>query len=271
MFEPSEVTFFEQTIDEMKKSDGQIRVGAVLVHKGRVVATGNRANGLHAERAAIVKANAQGIPLRETVLYTTLEPCVEVEPEQKKKSCADLIIESEIPEVVIGRYDPNPHIYRKGWRALRNAGIRLRDFPERYRQLIDQENDQFMDFFTQGTGPTGGAKINHQNGASFCVQFSNMDERHITIRWGLCGVDAAYIQASDTVSVAHALYAQDFEEIDDPSAFKFGHSARIGIGEVGIFRGPEGFILVRPTEVHSGPNYGNEDYFVKFRFKVVSN
>lgn len=268
MTEHPDAPFFERAIAEMKNGAGETRVGAVVVHDGVMVASGSKGNGTHAERAAIDQARERDVPLSKTVLYTTLEPCVDVKPGQVMKSCADLIIEAGIPEVVIGRYDPNPQVYRKGWRALRDAGVRLRDFPEAFRVQIDEENKIFMNHFDGGVGPCGGAKVNHKDHAIFHVRFSETDERSMDIGWTLCGIDAAYGYATGDVSVALARYAKAFEEIDDPSAYEFSHSVRINTGEIGIFKGPGGFVLVKPTAIQSGPRYGKEDYFVKFRFKV---
>jgi len=86
-------------------SRGEVPVGAVLVHEGRLVAEGhNRTVGRadptgHAEvdvlRAA---AAAQGdFRLEGTTLYVTLEPCA---------MCAGAIVLARVPRVVFGAADP---------------------------------------------------------------------------------------------------------------------------------------------------------------------
>jgi diaminohydroxyphosphoribosylaminopyrimidine deaminase / 5-amino-6-(5-phosphoribosylamino)uracil reductase len=264
----SDMPFFEHAIEAMAQSEGRVKVGAVIVHAGRVVAAGSRRSGVHAERDAIEQAKTLGVPLAQATLYTTLEPCVEVTSHQRQESCSALLIREGIREVVIGRYDPNPLITRRGWRMLRDAGVHLRDFSQPYRTKIDAINGQFMACFESGVGPTGGAKVDHRDGAAFCIRFSDVDPREIDIAWSICSGTAVYGVGNGPVSVALARYAQDFDEIDDPSAFDFGPHARIGTNEIGIFKGPGGVVLVQPTEIASGPEYWSKDYYVKFRFSV---
>jgi diaminohydroxyphosphoribosylaminopyrimidine deaminase/5-amino-6-(5-phosphoribosylamino)uracil reductase len=186
----------------------------------------------------------------------------------RQKSCSALIISEGIRDVVIGRYDPNPLITRKGWRMLRDAGVHLRDFPASYRNRIDDINGQFMTCFESGVGPTGGAKVDHRDGATFCIRFSDTDAREINIAWNVRSGSAVYAVGLGPVSVALARYARDFDEVDDASAFEFGEHACISTHDICIFKGPGGFVLVQPTEIASGPEYWSNDYYVKFRFSV---
>lgn len=182
-------------IAEMEKSQEKVKVGAVIVIDGKIVATGFRKQGKHAEREAIEFANAHRLDLRKATLYATLEPCVNLAEGQDKQSCADLIIESKIREVVIGRYDPNPIIFRRGWKHLRDAGIWLRDFPKDLRDEVDRINQRFMNFFAKGVGPSGGAKIDHRDRGTFQVQFSPDDHRTMEISWTVAGRDCAHAYA----------------------------------------------------------------------------
>jgi len=257
-----------QAIAEMGKSQEKVKVGAVVVIGGEVVATGYRMPGRHAEREAIESANAQGLDLRKATLYATLEPCVSTSANQGKPSCADLIIKNKIREVVVGRYDPNPIIHRRGWKHLRDAGIWLRDFPKDLRDEIDRVNQRFMEFFAKGIGPSGGAKIDHRDKGVFEVQFSPDDPRSMEIAWTVAGVDCAHAYAERPVKAALARFAADFDEIDDPSAYEFSHSVTVGVDEIGIFLGPDACVLVKPRKVQSGPRHGASDYFIHFDFVV---
>lgn len=87
----------------MKKDE--VPVGAVIVHKGKVIASAGNARErkkdplAHAEILAIKKASKKlgGWRLPECSLYVTLEPC---------PMCAGAIINSRIDNVIFGAYDP---------------------------------------------------------------------------------------------------------------------------------------------------------------------
>lgn len=84
---------------------GEVPVGAVIVHNGKVIARGyNRRemdqNGLaHAELTAMLRAckKLDSWRLEDCTLYVTLEPC---------PMCTGAIINTRIPRVVIGARDP---------------------------------------------------------------------------------------------------------------------------------------------------------------------
>ncbi|MFN2422818.1 MAG: bifunctional diaminohydroxyphosphoribosylaminopyrimidine deaminase/5-amino-6-(5-phosphoribosylamino)uracil reductase RibD [Cryomorphaceae bacterium] len=98
-------------------------VGSVLVAEGRIVGSGyHRAyGGPHAEVHAIESVRDKSI-LRKCTLYVNLEPCAH---HGKTPPCADLIIRSEIPRVVVGQTDPNPLTAGKGIERMRAAGIEV--------------------------------------------------------------------------------------------------------------------------------------------------
>jgi len=80
-------------------------VGAVVVHRGEVIATGRNERELRADPTA----HAETLALRdaaralgswrvlESVLYVTLEPCA---------MCAGAIVLARVPRVVFGAHDP---------------------------------------------------------------------------------------------------------------------------------------------------------------------
>lgn len=97
-------------------------VGSVVVHDTRIIGEGyhHRFGQAHAEVNAINSVKDKSL-LRNSVLYVNLEPCSHT---GKTPPCADLIIKSGIPEVVIGITDPNPLVAGSGIRKLEKAGVK---------------------------------------------------------------------------------------------------------------------------------------------------
>lgn len=244
------------------------KVGAVLVIDDVIVAKGYKTKELHAERLVIESALSNSLDLRRAVLFTTLEPCISIRQNQKRQSCSDFIIQSGLKNVYIGSYDDHPNIYRKGWKALKENGVQLNDFADDIRIKIEESNSTFVEHFSKGVGPTGGAKLSHRDGAKFEIQYSSNDNRSMNIEWTLAGVNAAYCYAVRPITCANALYAKEFCDVDNPAVFKYSHSVRVAVGEIGIFSGPDAFILVKPKEIKSGADYGDDDCYVKFEYEV---
>jgi diaminohydroxyphosphoribosylaminopyrimidine deaminase/5-amino-6-(5-phosphoribosylamino)uracil reductase len=267
----SDRNFMEQAIEELAKSQGKgPKVGAVVVVHGKAISVGQRLNSVHAERAAIEAAQSKGVDLKGATIYTTLEPCVSIgSSHQTKESCADLISQVGISTVVVGRYDPNPNIYRKGWKALRDVGVTLRDFEPDLRERLDDLNSQFVGHFESCTGPTGGAKFDYMlNDGDFEIAYSAADKRSIVTRWTMAGKRAIHAYARHPLKVALARYAKEFQEIDDPTALDFGTSVRVEEGEIVAFVTTTGCALVKVLEVHSGARYGSDHTSVKIQYEV---
>lgn len=99
--------FMRMALAEARKAEarGEVPVGAVVVHQGRVIGRGH--NGVehlqdptaHAEILAIgAAANALGSwRLENCVLYATLEPCT---------MCAGALVLARLPLLVFGAPDP---------------------------------------------------------------------------------------------------------------------------------------------------------------------
>jgi len=99
--------FMRLALDQARAAfdEGEVPVGAVIVHEGRVIAEGhNQRETLkdptaHAEMIAITQA-AEALGswrLLDCVLYVTLEPC---------PMCAGAIVQARIPTVIYGTTDP---------------------------------------------------------------------------------------------------------------------------------------------------------------------
>ena len=121
-------------------------VGAVLVHSGRIIGEGyhEQYGRAHAEVNCINSVREQDKPLiKESTLYVSLEPCAH---HGKTPPCADLIIASDIRDIVIGSGDPNPLVAGRGISKLRDAGIKVTE------HILEREcdflNRRFITFHT---------------------------------------------------------------------------------------------------------------------------
>jgi tRNA(adenine34) deaminase len=103
----SDVDFMRLALEQARAAEraGEVPVGAVLVHAGRVIASGaNRPIGAcdptaHAEIEAL-RAGAQALGsyrLNDTELYVTLEPCL---------MCAAAVVHARVRRLVYGAFDP---------------------------------------------------------------------------------------------------------------------------------------------------------------------
>lgn len=99
--------------------EGGIPIGAVLVHRGRVIGRGHNRRVqrgsalLHGEMDALEHAGRQPAAVyRECVLYTTLSPCA---------MCSGAILLYGIPKVIIGENET----FRGEEELLRSRGVTL--------------------------------------------------------------------------------------------------------------------------------------------------
>ncbi len=98
-------------------------VGCVIVCGNEIVGEGfHRKYGeAHAEVNAV---NSVATPelLKESTLYVSLEPCAH---HGRTPPCTGLIIEKQIPRVVIGAADSSPEVAGRGIKKLKEAGIEV--------------------------------------------------------------------------------------------------------------------------------------------------
>lgn len=95
-------------------------VGAVIVCDGKIIGEGYhiRCGEAHAEVNAIRSVKDTSL-LRRSTIYVSLEPCSHY---GKTPPCADLIIEKQIPRIVIGCQDPFAKVAGRGIQKLKDAG-----------------------------------------------------------------------------------------------------------------------------------------------------
>lgn len=94
-------------------------VGAVIVKRDVIVGHGyhQRTGQPHAEVIALQKAGSLS---RNSTSYVTLEPCVHW---GKTPPCVDAILQARLKRVVISALDPNPLVYKKGLKRIKEAGL----------------------------------------------------------------------------------------------------------------------------------------------------
>lgn len=98
-------------------------VGAVVVYNGQIIGEGyhQQYGKAHAEVNAISSVQNKSL-LKDSTIYVSLEPCAHF---GKTPPCANLIIESGIPKVVMAMQDPFPEVSGKGKAILEQAGIEV--------------------------------------------------------------------------------------------------------------------------------------------------
>ena len=122
-----ELKYMFRCLQLAQLSDGYVApnpmVGAVLVCDDKIIGEGfhKRFGDAHAEPNAINSVTDKEL-LKNSTLYVNLEPCSYY---GKTPPCADLIVRSGIPRVVIGTLDPNPKVSGRGVEILRKVGVEV--------------------------------------------------------------------------------------------------------------------------------------------------
>lgn len=121
--------YMARAIEVARKGMGNVSpnpmVGAVIVHRDRIIGEGyhRKFGGPHAEVNAIASVPKEDRQyLKDSTIYVTLEPCSHF---GKTPPCADLIVSTGIPRVVIGCLDPFIKVSGRGVAKLKEAGIKV--------------------------------------------------------------------------------------------------------------------------------------------------
>lgn len=124
------------------------RVGAVVVHNGKIIGEGfhRKAGQGHAEVNAISSVKPGDVALlHEATIYVTLEPCSHY---GKTPPCAKLLIDKGIKRVVVGSQDPSPKVNGKGIKMLEDAGIEVTiltgDISQECKDLNPEFNSKYF-------------------------------------------------------------------------------------------------------------------------------
>ncbi len=141
--------FMQKCLDLAKQGKGYVApnpmVGSVVVHNGKIIGEGFHQNygKAHAEVNAINAVEDKSL-LSQSTIYINLEPCAHF---GKTPPCADLIVKSKIPRVVIGCIDTYSEVAGKGIKRMMEAGIDVKV------GVLDQEsftlNKRFFTYHTK--------------------------------------------------------------------------------------------------------------------------
>jgi len=118
-------------------------VGAIIVRKDVIIGYGyHEGPGKpHAEAVALQRAASLS---KNSTAYITLEPCVHW---GRTPPCVESIIQAGLKRVVISALDPNPLVFKKGVKKIKEAGIEVSvGFLEEKNKVL---NECYQKYITQ--------------------------------------------------------------------------------------------------------------------------
>jgi tRNA(adenine34) deaminase len=115
----ADIQFMQEALAEARSAAeaGEVPIGAVLVHEGKILARSNNRTirdcdpTAHAEMGVLREAARllRNYRLADTTLYVTIEPC---------SMCAGAIIQARVPRLVYGADDPKGGAVRSCFEIL---------------------------------------------------------------------------------------------------------------------------------------------------------
>ncbi|MAB48566.1 MAG: hypothetical protein CMC05_08040 [Flavobacteriaceae bacterium] len=141
------IKVMNDSIQEPRDDKVSPKVGAVLIKPDGSVETASRGElreGDHAEFTLLERKN-RAIPLNDSILFATLEPCAPGARNHPKLGCAERIVNARIKKVYVGIEDPDPKVDRKGINYLIENGIEVEMFPSDLQKQIRLANKQFIE------------------------------------------------------------------------------------------------------------------------------
>ena len=223
-------------------------VGAVIVHNDKIIGEGYHQffGGVHAEVNAVNAVFDRDL-LKESTLYVSLEPCSHF---GKTPPCSSLIIESGIPEVVIGMSDPNSLVNGKGIKALKDAGIKVRigvlednckELNKRFVCFHEQHRPYLILKWAQSADAFMGRKGER-------LQISNAETSLLTHKWR--SEEMSILIGADTVINDNPLLDVRLWKGDNPIRVIVDRSGKlVKHPHLKIFDRPENLIIFTSSEM----------------------
>lgn len=249
----SETELMGLALGEQKKCSLYPKVGAVIAKDGYILSKAYKGEvgAKHAERIAIEKISPE--QLAGATIVTTLEPCIEISPEQPEISCTDLIINRKFGKVIIGVLDPFGKIYCQGFKKLLAEGIAVNFFESPLRELVESTTFKFGEV-TKGVGSSGKRRVAVVgSGKNFTIQYSETNKETIEFRWQSLQFNHGCVDiVGDNDSIRCAIGATTFNQISDPLVFREPcHYARMRVGDIAVIYPSKAsfLVLVQLTDI----------------------
>lgn len=113
-------------------------VGTIVLDKNGIPVGKGYHKKAGSEHAEVLAINEAGEKARGGTLIVNLEPCVH---HGKTPPCVDLIIKSQIYEVIFSNYDSNPLVFEKGEKELKKNNINV------VSRVLESEGYELNKFF----------------------------------------------------------------------------------------------------------------------------
>jgi len=259
----------EQCVSEPGKNSPL--VGAVVVKGEAFVAAafrGERKAGDHAEFTLLEKKRPND-DLSGATLYATLEPCTT--RNHPKVPCAKRLLERGIAEVVIGMLDPDPRIYGNGLKMLKDAGVRVRFFPEDLRNRLREINVAFLGKYRANPLSEGTANFNYKNNDGIFT--IGHDDYMFDTKWTSCGDHSVYLYRDqpNVEAIGIAVHTGDLNEVIDATVYDMSSRYReVKEGEIAVLKNRKGYYaLLKVVDVTNvAPQQRHE---LKFAYRILTD
>jgi pyrimidine deaminase RibD-like protein len=244
------------------------KVGAVLVLRDQICQSAFRGElgaGDHAEFTLFEKKLA-GRDVKGAILFTTLEPCT---ARKRHKPCAEWIVEKQVACVFVGMLDPNPRIYCLGVSHLRKNGVAIEFFPEDLREMIRQDNREFIDSFHANPELAGEASFNFtHNDGRYAIGYTPF---LFETRWSNASNSSIHIYKDGTNldGVGVALGAECFADVRDASAYDMSSPAQTPReGEIVVLKNVLGHFAVLRVNYVKARSHGDTYDSVSIEYRI---